>query len=112
MNILAPGLPGGTAAVFRDRVRLSRWRLFPRWIFTAIGPTTFTALYLAMRRPNTSSRAYTGQKDQIEIGNLSPLRTHVPAAPWNTEESIREELFSIERLVAELDGKALPDGRT
>ena len=48
------------------------------------------------RTPHPAQLA--GQKGQIEIGDSSRLRARVAGAPWDNEESIREELFSIERL--------------
>jgi cyclic beta-1,2-glucan synthetase len=42
--------------------------------------------------------AQSRQKGQLDTVDLSRFRTTSNASPWDTEDSIREELFSIERL--------------
>src|SRR5512134_1256539 len=65
-----------------------------------------------MRQPNASPRARGARKVRLRSAMLRALGRTSQAVPWNSEESIREELFSAERLEAHAESLAAAQGVT
>src|SRR5512134_1317006 len=65
-----------------------------------------------MRQPNASPRARGARKVRLRSAILRALGRTSQAVPWNSEESIREELFSAERLEAHAESLAAAQGVT